>query len=421
MRESYRRQWRREKLAEDLRLLYVALTRSVNKCYLYWGKISNNPNALSFLASQHLKSEDLLSQDKKDYGFDPELEKAFWESQLASHPDIAFETFYRSFPKALETHVERSNLLRRPPSSPHIQQDWMIGSFTALSKSSQQMPYELAEIRIQSDDDEHDGSNIEADQVSGFFNFPRGAVAGTVVHEILETINFQEKASWQKVIEKTLVKYRFIEPTRSSEPNMMVQGCMEMLDKLCASNLLLSQGDSLILSEVPNGSRMDEMEFVYPCQNIEVSALKNLFRKYYANIHQAVDYINDIETLNFKMKSGYLTGFIDCIVEKEGKFFLIDWKSNFLGHNTQFYTPKDLKAQIIHSKYYLQFHIYSLALHLLLKQRLKQDYDYKQHFGGVLYVFVRGVEPGQDTGVYFEKLPIELIEGMSDLMIGDLI
>lgn len=418
-REKYRRQWRLEKLGEDLRLLYVALTRSVNKCYLYWGNIQNNPNALSYLATSQLKSEDLLLKEKEDYGFDIQKDRGFWQNDLASHPNIGFSTFYQASSPAFLQEGELSGQLQTPADSPRVDQSWMIGSFTALSKSIQQVSYELEDVKIQNDDDELDGVENGTGPVQFFLNFPRGAVAGSVVHEILENIHFQDRSTWESVVVRILRKYRFIESLEDSQSLGMVQGCLEMLGNLCHANLLMSQNGHLVLGEIFPDSRMDEMEFYYPCQKIGVVALQELFKKHYAGDQTKADYVIDLQSLQFKMKTGYLTGYVDCVVESGGQYFLIDWKSNYLGEQIQAYAPEKLKTQIIHSKYYLQFHIYSLALHELLKQRLKSEYDYKRDFGGVLYVFLRGIEPGKNTGVYFEKLPLGLIEDMSRMMIGE--
>lgn len=419
LNEEYRRQWRRERLAEDLRLLYVALTRSINKCYLYWGHVIKNPNALSFLASD-LKSEELLSRDKHDYGFDALKEKNFWECQLAAHSDIGFETFYKSTPQALEYEHDGQVELKPPLVSPVIQQDWMIGSFTSLSKSSYTSTFKSDEVRLQSDDDEHDGIVENQEMMSGFLSFPRGAVAGTALHEMIEQIDFQNPNRWKGVVEKVLMKYRFVEREDDVQNTVMVKDCLEMLKQLGETNLLYTEEKALFLKDIDPRSRMDEMEFFYPCREIELAKLKKIFKKYYAEDEVKAEYFNDLESLNYKMKSGYLTGFIDSIVEHEGQYFLIDWKSNHLGQSKEDYSYQSLKSQIIHSKYYLQFHIYSLALHLLLKQKLKSAYHYEQHFGGVLYVFLRGIGLGKGSGVFYEKMPLGLIEDMSELMIGEL-
>ena len=97
---------------------------------------------------------------------------------------------------------------------------------------------------------------------------------------------------------------------------------------------------------------------------------------------------------------------IDLVYESEGRYYVLDWKSNYLGPDASHYA--ELSEAMISHDYVLQYHIYILALHLSLKNRI-ENYDYDEHIGGAIYVFLRGVNPNGHEGWYFHKPPKSLI------------
>jgi exodeoxyribonuclease V beta subunit len=125
--------------------------------------------------------------------------------------------------------------------------------------------------------------------------------------------------------------------------------------------------------------------------------------------------------LAFAPLRGYLRGFIDLVFEHQGRFHVLDWKSNHLGDTAAHYEPAALQAAMAAQGYHLQLLLYTLALHRWLQQRLR-GYDYEMHMGEGLYLFVRGVRPGwQDEvgrpcGVHAWRPPRELIEALSALL-----
>ena len=96
---------------------------------------------------------------------------------------------------------------------------------------------------------------------------------------------------------------------------------------------------------------------------------------------------------------------------------MLDWKSNYLGELTTDYGPDGLARAMAHGHYHLQSHLYSLALHRLLRWRLA-DYDYDLHFGGSVYVFVRGVTGDPGEGIHFERPPRARIDALDALCGG---
>ena len=106
-------------------------------------------------------------------------------------------------------------------------------------------------------------------------------------------------------------------------------------------------------------------------------------------------------------------GFMDLVVEQDGRYYLVDFKFNWLGPDDAAYSAEAMAREILAHRYELQYVLYLLALHRLLKLRLP-DYDYDRHVGGALYLFLRGSH-GVTGGVHAERPPRALIEALDHL------
>jgi exodeoxyribonuclease V beta subunit len=115
-----------------------------------------------------------------------------------------------------------------------------------------------------------------------------------------------------------------------------------------------------------------------------------------------------------------MRGFIDLVFHYRGRYYLLDWKSNHLGAGFEHYTRERLNRVVRDGPYFLQYHIYSLALHLFLAGRLP-NYSYNRHFGGVFYLFLRGVCPshGPENGIYYDRPDRSLIEELQKRLLPE--
>jgi exodeoxyribonuclease V beta subunit len=117
--------------------------------------------------------------------------------------------------------------------------------------------------------------------------------------------------------------------------------------------------------------------------------------------------------------SGMMHGFIDLIFEYDGKYYVADYKSTHLGDSSRDYNTEKLHENNQHHLYDLQYLLYSLALHKYLKQQLS-DYSFEAHFGGVFYLYLRGMSPenqhsGESSGVFFDKVDPQYIDLLEEL------
>jgi exodeoxyribonuclease V beta subunit len=118
-----------------------------------------------------------------------------------------------------------------------------------------------------------------------------------------------------------------------------------------------------------------------------------------------------LEPIEYDDFEGIVTGIIDLVFEHEGCFYLVDYKTNFLGATLDDYRPDKLEDEIFDRRYDLQYLLYSVALHRYLRQRLP-SYRYETHFGGVYYLFLRAMRPADtdSRGIFYVRPDPEIIE-----------
>jgi exodeoxyribonuclease V beta subunit len=156
------------------------------------------------------------------------------------------------------------------------------------------------------------------------------------------------------------------------------------------------------------------MEFHLPAHRLEAPALNALLHRF--------GY--DVPPLHFSELRGFFKGFIDLVFEHQGRFFILDWKSNHLGNQPADYGHGPLATAMAEQGYHLQSLLYAVALDRYLRLRLP-GYEPETHFGGVLYLFVRGVRPqsltddGRPTGLHFHRPRKEVIASLSSLFDAD--
>jgi exodeoxyribonuclease V beta subunit len=126
-----------------------------------------------------------------------------------------------------------------------------------------------------------------------------------------------------------------------------------------------------------------------------------------------------VRCLDFRPLAGFLKGFIDLVFEHAGRWYVVDYKSNVLGVHADDYRPERLVTAMTEHHYFLQYHLYVVALHRYLTRRFP-GYDYDRHFGGVYYLFLRGMAPAyaRNNGVFSDRPSRQLIEGLSAVLAG---
>jgi exodeoxyribonuclease V beta subunit len=226
---------------------------------------------------------------------------------------------------------------------------------------------------------------------------------------VFESADFTDPQTWDGAIATGLRLHpQSVRPGQmNGDPATLLPA---MLDRMLGDVLHTPLPGGYTLAQVPLQRRLVELEFNLPAQHLAAGDLAAVLR----------DHGYPVPALEFGALEGYLRGFIDLVFEHGGRFYVLDWKSNHLGDGPDHYGQAHLHAAMTANGYHLQYLLYTVAVHRYLQQRLP-GYEYGQHFGGVLYLFVRGVRPrwrdaaGAATGVYAHRPTLDMVQRLSAL------
>lgn len=383
-----------ERLAEDLRLLYVALTRSVYHCSIgiaplflgtrkKQGDTDLHRSALGYLVqagqagdAAYLQNclQQLATQGIALSLVDAPGEQS-WQPQMAA----AAELTARQFPR-------------------RMQDFWRVTSYTGLQQhGSSRMQELLPRLDV---DAVGEGDTATPPALTPH-TFPRGAAPGTFLHSLFEELDFTQPLDEQWLLAQL--------QQQGLEEHWLpvLSGWMQVL----LNAPLNSSG--VALSALPAGARQAELQFYLPIGGLlQAQQLDELVKRY--------DPLSaGCPALDFQQVQGMLKGFIDLVFCWQGKYYLLDYKSNWLGEDSSAYTQEAMARAMAEHRYDLQYQLYTLALHRYLGHRLA-DYDYQRHFGGVIYLFLRGVDAEHEgNGIFACRPEFALVEGMDRLFSGE--
>ncbi|AEJ99702.1 TPA: exodeoxyribonuclease V subunit beta [Klebsiella pneumoniae] len=380
-----------ERLAEDLRLLYVALTRAVWHCSLGVAPLSSRKSGNSDF---HLSALGWLLQAGEA------MDAAGLAARLADfcHGDIALQipgeldlTPWQA-PAATIPRLSARELQRR------IADDWRVTSYSGLQQHGFSGGQDL--LPRLDVDAAGVGEVVEEPQLTPH-QFPRGAAPGTFLHSLFEELDFTQPVPEGWMAEKLQLS------------GFDAQWAPVLTDWLGGVLKTRLPGPDIALNQLAARDKQVEMAFYLPiAQLLTAERLDALIRQY--------DPLSaDTPPLDFRQVRGMLKGFIDLVFRHEGRYYLLDYKSNWLGEDREAYTRPAMEQAMRAHRYDLQYQLYSLALHRYLRHRLA-DYDYDRHFGGVIYLFLRGMD-GQEGGQgIFTTRPVRpLIDGLDQLFAGE--
>ena len=422
-KERHTVQAQKETLAENLRLLYVALTRAKFRCYLVAGKITDstgkNRPETSPLAYLFHATESTRCGDDPVGSLAREVKKLSEEEMLGQLAALAQRqegTIAVSFlpdagggaPSAPPAGPAGDFACR--PFNARIERDWRVTSFTSLSA------HDLAATELPDRDGTPGGGTASSPppaggeiEGKGIFGFPKGAHAGIFLHEIFEKYDFAAGVGkGGELVRAGLKNHGF-------NPEWQETVC-RLVDQVVGTPFLSPEGP-FSLSELRPGKWLSELEFFLPLRFVTSETLKGCLRDYGGD-SPAVDLPRLANSLRFRPAKGVLKGFMDMVFEHGGRFYLVDWKSNHLGHRIEAYGREALQGAMDEHLYSLQYLLYTVALNRYLSLRVP-DYSYETHFGGVLYLFLRGMdrERGEEFGVFRDTPSAGLIAELTNCLI----
>jgi len=363
-----------EGLAEDLRLAYVALTRAELCCYTMWADVKRVAGSV---ASSHDSALGWLLYPEGVGDFDSQYRQlcAHAEGDGVEHRLVSATDDFQ-----VEYHPMRDDVAILAPLSPGtrvLTTDYQLSSYSAMASLSEQ---------------EDHGAEVPGEEpaVPGpeilHPGLPAGPGFGNLIHDALESLPFSSLADGSSNEEQLAGLCR--------RYGLDLDGAaVQPLLATIVNTRLTADGEGFSLAELHGRNYVCEMPFYFQVNRLDT-------RK----INEVLAGEPTVTQLSAKTMQGYLTGFIDLFCMHDTKYYLLDYKTNFLGNSMADYRPERLAVAMASHNYGLQYWIYSLVLHRYL-QNMLPGYRYENHFGGVFYLFVRGMSAAIPGSGVFSTLP----------------
>ncbi|SEA16259.1 DNA helicase/exodeoxyribonuclease V, beta subunit [Arachidicoccus rhizosphaerae] len=365
--EENKAEYTQQQLQENRRMIYVSLTRAVYGCFIY-SSISVNKKATSAIHDFLTAFKDMLPPGI-DFTEPLAISKGFRYKRQSDGFDK------RAVPANNEVYF---NL---------IENDWRKLSYTYLAASGFHH-------------NKFEGSIFENEYDQFVFeDLKRGNITGNLLHDIFEHISFEQPAFWSEVVDKAVNRYA------PHVAGLYKKNLIHLLQHVSEASIITDQG-SFSLREMDAHRRLNEFEFDFPVRYFEREALSG--------------FLGERARLQVARGSGWegmMNGKIDMFFEFGGKYYLLDWKSTYLGSSLTDYNKESLDIQMSMHNYDLQYLIYTVATVKYLEQQLV-DFNYERDFGGVLYYFLRGIRKGETTGVFYTRPDKKLVYELINLFTG---
>ena len=409
----------KELLSENIRLLYVSLTRAKKRCYLVWGRINSaETSAMAYLFhyarnNEYSGGEDIV-MPLKDYltsTDDADLIDDLNDLVKRGDGAVALSVLPLPFNGKFDIPEESAEQLFCRNFTGKIDDTFRVSSYSSLAARSHAHILNIKDVdagvgeifRDTKDSQEYSGK-------PDIFSFPKGAMPGTFFHDLFENMDYSEPepASREKLVAGKLAEYGF--------GGIWKAPVCDMINKVLGA-VLDTKEISLKLSDIDMKNRVNEMEFYFPLKMITPHTIKKIFHDY-GGVKVSGDYQGWIDNLLFAPAKGFMKGYMDMVFHNEGRFFLVDWKSNYLGSRIEDYGKTSIYETMENESYILQYHLYVLAIHQYLRLKNK-SYNYKDSFGGIFYIFIRGVDDSKSpgSGIYYDLPDIALINRLGEALI----
>lgn len=420
--EEHKHQFNRETLAEDLRLLYVALTRARHRCSVVCGVVSSfGSSALAYL---------LLRQDNLDTSWEglqafgknlerledaelwaalaPLAERGVGVRRLAPYTGPNYEGVVHGG-KSLAGRIANRNLAST----------WRTSSFTGLTRNADSDYDHDARNAVSTSEATAEGLGARITMAS----VPAGAHPGQMLHHIFEHMDFADARNEGSNSDPMITCIADSLAAFGFDSNRWLEHVVPAYHEVLLTPLA-SEGrkQPFCLADIAKPQRLDELEFNIPvCEGrapFQAAALVKALQKRTAAPWSDA-YLPQVQNLGFRPLTGFLKGFMDLVFVHEGRWYLMDYKSNKLGETYGDYRPEAMAQSMAEHHYYLQYHVYLVALDRYLAMRIP-NYDYERHMGGVYYLFMRGMHPKAPpgTGIFFDRPTADEVKSLSNVLSG---
>jgi len=366
-----------EELAEEARLLYVAVTRASCRCYVFWadvGGVVSKDSALAWVLSLD-ECQNIHEQTDRiaELCGDTSVELRTVPSLVVNGTNHRREKLE---PEVLQCRTFTRSLL---PA------EWLLTSYSSLAGSGH---FSGAHDSVAQVADEKESRKI--------YTLPFGAALGNVVHGMLEDFPFAMLAGAADYEDECLAQCRRFGVTAESGQ------LMALLRDVTRSPMIADNGKELFsLAGLEEQDVLKEMPFYFHLREGSTE-----------RINELLAFSSVVKPIEERRLKGYLTGFVDLVCRHQGKYYIMDYKTNYLGDHFRDYRKDFLVAAMHDHNYGLQYWIYTMVLHGFLSNTIA-TYEYEKDFGGVFYLFARGMSPDYpENGLFFDRPQLSVLEAL---------
>ncbi len=401
-----------ERLSEDLRILYVAMTRSIYHCSIGIAPLQKIRRK-SKMTDMHLSSLGYLLQQGQEADA-----RTLVTALYALEGDGVAVTAILEWDGILYQEAETEPVKLHARKCERLLTDnWQVTSYSdlqqygflqqhSLHKQRSMTPWQDLYFNATTNLSNH--LSEESKKALTHNKFPKGTGPGIFLHSLFEVLDFNQPISTDWLKEK------LIEHGMKSELVPTLQTWFTSLLHAPLNAEMLISDTPITLATIPAQQRIAELGFYLPIDvPLQATELDRIAKRY--------DLLSaNCPPLLFQQMKGMLKGFIDLVFYWQGRYYLLDYKSNWLGDTSSSYTKPAMQVAMIAHRYDLQYQLYTLALHRYLRHRVL-DYDYDRHIGGIIYLFLRGVSTRSLTnGIFTHRLPWAFVEQLDQLFSGKL-
>jgi exodeoxyribonuclease V beta subunit len=341
---------------ENRRLMYVAITRAKYKCYLHRNVKKKGSSLKNFIDAIKKAAPETIAFDEV-----PEI-----PSNYRYNSDT--KAFPISFRKAKDFSLESLY--------------WRKLSYTFLNPEHASITKTNA------------GEPLDEYSDFVFRRLKKGAYTGNLLHYIFEFMDFSDASYWPKVIETALKR---LSPGNTETYTELLLLLLQQVTQATIS----CNDHSFQLAQISSGQCLNEFEFDFSVSSFQAQEISELSTPSVP-----------LHIRSFDKMEGMMNGKMDLFFEQNGRYYILDWKSNYLGDQLSDYNTENVWEAMAQNNYHLQYHIYTVAICKYLSLRIP-NFSYDTHFGGVIYLFVRGVRMEGNTGIFFSKPDNDVIAKMT--------
>lgn len=413
---------RDEAIEEEVRKLYVAMTRATKRTVVVFSDPSDKDGKRdSTPKPRGVALERLIANARRNGAGEGDANSPIrWTTRGC---DIASVPSY-----ALVSEPPSALVPARTP--PVYSREPLSGSYSSLSPTEgERDDGEGADVDAATgaatgaasapppSDGERAEEEADGEGTDRIFLLPGGAKIGVCWHEILEKIPFDaDDGEIAERVEASLALNGLL-PADRSERTETVSAVSEMVAKTLSWPMASPDGKPFTLAEIPWEDRISEWEFRFSSRDAVATTAKlaGIISDAWRGNAAKAPFLSAMSAWDKKIPHGFLKGFMDLVFRKDGFYYVVDWKSNLVGGSAASFTEVGVAQEMAAHGYFFQYLLYAAVLHRHLADTL-DGYSWERNFGGIRYCFLRGMAAGREAAVFADRPPEALLDRLAEAL-----